>query len=325
MLVRRVALFCTLLMAASCGQRENQSLEEAVREAKKRNTDILLLVTKSDECFACSLLEENVLQNPDWTPEKNFAVCRIDHTAKLREEAPEVWREQELLFLRYGIDSFPTILLCDSEAWPYYKGHYNDEPAAEFLARLLDARALRGAKLRSLLASAQAEGSQTGGPQTAALALDILAEWGVDSAYYQLKALAAPDAPDARYAVELARYWFLQGVPEEARVWEDFLQKKWPEARRDFDIWRTLRDVEEHESQAFDWEAAWGRLAPLWGQAASGETKYQLASALGELAWQLRRRDECILYFRRACDYAPDDRVKDLLQNRLRSLEAQDF
>jgi thioredoxin-related protein len=309
---------CGILFAFACGSREYASIEKSAEEAQKQNKDILLIVTMSDECYACNLLEENVFQDKHWTPEDSFIVCHIDHTANLKKDAPEVWQAQELFFLRFGIDSFPTVMLCTPEAWPYYKGTYHDEDAAVFLEYLEEIRAERSDLLAALLKTAAAA-------EEAEAALTQLEEWGVAQPYHQLKALAAPHASGARYAVELAQYWSLQNEQEQAGVWEKFLQEKWPDAWQDYRIWLALRDVEKNEQERCEWAAAWAKLSPLWGQAVGSEAKYQLAAALGELAYQLRRRDACLQYFRLAYTHAPDARMKSVLARRLEILETQDF
>ena len=316
------SLFLAFLLSgvfvACSSQKTHDSLDAAIAAAGSNSRDILIIVSKSDECHACSLLEKNILTNPQWKPESLYEVVRIDLTEKLKKEHPELWKSGDTIQTRYGARWFPAIILTDSRGMPYHIGGY-DESSPEEVFKLLEGRTKeRRHELAAILAKA------TNGMKARA-ALHKLKEWGVDTAYHKLKALAMGGSRDPGFAIELVEYWTALGDLKKREEWLRVLETGWPQAWRDTLVRLDVEQIEKNEFEKMEWKAARAKLEPLMAKKPLGIAASRLYAALGEVAYQLRERGPCLGYFSQALEHAPEGKLKTMLTNRLAYLKKNSF
>jgi len=315
----RISCLLMLAVFAACSaERTHDSLDSAVKAAGSSAKDILIIVSKSDECHACSQLEQNVLTNAAWNPWRLYEVVKVDMTEALKKSDPERWQGGRQLQARYGARWFPVIVLTDSRGLPYHIGGYNEASAEEFFRTLEERTRERRPELAALLAKA------TNGAK-ARVALTRLREWGVDTAYHQLKALAMGGSKDPEYAVELVDYFTALGDLSRRDQWLRVLETGWPQVWRDTLVRQGVDEIEKTEFERFEWKQARVKLERLLERKPAGAAASRLHVALGEVAYQLRERTTCIGHFTRALETAPPGSQRDSIADRLRYLQSQQF
>ncbi len=106
----------SLCLASSGRGAENwlTSYDEALAESTKTGKPVLALFTGSDWCPHCRTLEERVLATPafgQWA-EEHVVLLMVD----LPESGitPEVRSERSRICIKYGVRTFPTVLVIDS-------------------------------------------------------------------------------------------------------------------------------------------------------------------------------------------------------------------
>lgn len=314
-------IFCLpilIVLSACSGTRMHDSLDSAIQAARSSAKDILVIVSQSDECLACSLLEKNVLTNSAWHPWQGYEVVLVDMSEDMKTKSPEHWQNGRQIQARYGACWFPVVALADSDGLPYHLGEYAGESATEF-SRMLEARTRkRRPELVTLLAKA------TNGAN-AKLALERLREWGVDTAYHHLKALALASTQDPRYAVELVDYFTAVGDFSQRAHWLSVLESGWPQLWRDTLVRQDIEKIRQNEFERFEWKEARLKLEKLFERKPSGAVASLLYAALGEVAYQLRERARSIEHFTKALETALPGKERESLADRLRYLQSQQF
>lgn len=135
--------------------------EEAIASAKKNKKDLLLLYTGSDWCPPCKKLEQEVLTDESFylEAETYFEFVKFDFlknsplpesTSKLNDQ----WAE------KFGIDSFPTLVLVDANLKPYAFAGYEEGGVENFLGMLEESRQVRVARDEKMLLAEKATGDQ---------------------------------------------------------------------------------------------------------------------------------------------------------------------
>lgn len=112
-----VAVIAASLALASAGLGAENWLtnyDEAMAESTKTGKPVLTLFTGSDWCPHCRTLEERVLATPafgQWA-EEHVVLLMVD----LPESGitPEVRSERSRICIKYGVRTFPTVLVLDS-------------------------------------------------------------------------------------------------------------------------------------------------------------------------------------------------------------------
>jgi thioredoxin-related protein len=303
----------------NCSSAETHaSLESAIKAAQSSSKNILIIISKSDECHACSLLERNVLTNPAWNPQKKYEVVMLDMTEEVKTSSPKKWSTGMQLQTRYGTRWYPAIILTDVRGLPYHIGGYDESSPVDFMQLLETRSQQRGPEMRALLAKA------TNGAKARA-ALARLHDWGVDTAYHQLKALAMSGNKDPRYAIELVDYWTALGDNTRRDEWLRVLEIGWPQAWRDTMVRQAVEAIEKNEFERYEWKQARQKLETLIARKPQGAVASKLYAALGETAYQLRERDVCLRYIEMAWQLAPEGKLKDGLRDRLQYLATQKF
>jgi thioredoxin-related protein len=133
--------------------------DEAVAAAKKEKKDILLLFTGSDWCPPCKKLEREVFADEDFYAEAegHFVFVKFDFlkNSPLRDE---VKKKNDEWSQKFGVDSFPTIVLIDPELKPYAFAGYEEGGAENFLGMLEESRQIRITRDEKMTAAAKAKG-----------------------------------------------------------------------------------------------------------------------------------------------------------------------
>ena len=142
-------LFRTILFTAAClsflssvfaaapdGWREGFT-DEARAEAEKEKRFILLFFTGSDWCIWCVRLHDEVLSQPAFKEyaAKNLVLLLVDFPNK-KPMTKEQKAANNALAQKYGIRSFPTILILNSDGQVLAKTGYRRGGAAAYVNHL---------------------------------------------------------------------------------------------------------------------------------------------------------------------------------------------
>ncbi len=88
----------------------------AVAEATKSGRSLLLNFTGSDWCIWCSRLRDEILQTPEFARYASEALVLIEVDFPRKKTLPsELKKQNATLAERFGVDSFPTLLLINPE------------------------------------------------------------------------------------------------------------------------------------------------------------------------------------------------------------------
>ena len=148
--------------------------EEAVNQSTSLNKPMLLFFTGTGWCQACSRLEEEVLHKKQFSDilGKQFIYVKVDFPRKegYTQDAKTEAQNQQLLS-KFGVRSFPTVLILDSQQQKIGTGGYRaggPEAYANFLMKMVNdyidykqgmkqvSSQTPGAELKQLLEKAQA-------------------------------------------------------------------------------------------------------------------------------------------------------------------------
>ena len=156
-----VALFFTGQCAKAEESQWSDDPKGAIETATKEKKDLLLLFTGSDWCPPCQKLEQEVFVDEDFYAEAegHFVFVKFDFlkNSPLREEVKlknEEWSK------KFGVDSFPTIVLVDAKLKPYAFAGYEKGGAENFLGMLEESRQVRINRDKKMEAAAGAKGDE---------------------------------------------------------------------------------------------------------------------------------------------------------------------
>lgn len=126
---------------------ENEFTEDAaaaIKLAVESERDILFLFTGSDWCAPCQKLEKEVLSEKEFLFEvsKHYVLVKFDFPKKT-EQDPEIAKQNQTYADKYGVGSFPTLVLTDNQLKPFAFADYKEGGFRNYLALLEEARQLR--------------------------------------------------------------------------------------------------------------------------------------------------------------------------------------
>ncbi len=154
-----ISFFFTNHWVAAEESQWSDNPKESIAAAKKDKKDILLLFTGSDWCPPCKKLEQEVFADEDFYAEAegHFVFVKFDFlkNSPLRDE---VKKKNEEWSSKFGVDSFPTIVLVDPELKPYAFAGYEEGGAENFLGMLEESRQIRITRDEKMTAAAKAQG-----------------------------------------------------------------------------------------------------------------------------------------------------------------------
>ena len=138
-----IALFSIIVVGliSQCTYAEESQWQNdpdtATKTAAKEKKDLLLLFTGSDWCPPCQKLEQEVFSDEDFYAEAegDFVFVKFDFlkNSPIREE---VQKKNEEWANKFGVDSFPTIVLVDPQLRPYAFAGYEKGGSENFLGML---------------------------------------------------------------------------------------------------------------------------------------------------------------------------------------------
>ncbi|MEM7247416.1 MAG: thioredoxin family protein [Acidobacteriota bacterium] len=121
--------------------------EKAKQLAKAENKDILLLFTGSDWCPPCKRLEREVFKKPEFAQYASEKLVLVELDFPRRKQLPLEDRKRNDLWKRhYGVSSFPTVLMTDTDLRAYAKTGFRAGGPANYqkhLDALIETRVLR--------------------------------------------------------------------------------------------------------------------------------------------------------------------------------------
>lgn len=124
-----------------------QDLEAAKQAAQAEDKDLLLFFNGSDWCPPCMAIARNVFFHDDFKQQATgkFVPVFLDfpRTPQAQRKVQDMKRNVALQ-QRYGITSYPTVVLADQFGQPYsYLGGYSGESPQEYLDKLDQAQSIR--------------------------------------------------------------------------------------------------------------------------------------------------------------------------------------
>ncbi len=134
---------------------------KAIARAKEDDRDLLLLYTGSDWCPPCKKLEEEVFGVEGFMDEatRKFVLVKFDFPKQL--ELPDGIKEQNAAWAdKYGVASYPTVILVDRDLLPYAITGYEPGGVENYLGKLEEYRQLRVERDRLFAAADKAEGTE---------------------------------------------------------------------------------------------------------------------------------------------------------------------
>ncbi|MGY8749853.1 MAG: thioredoxin fold domain-containing protein [Pirellulales bacterium] len=147
----RVVIITTLLFSLSnfsmlVGQEVGftEDAPSAIKRAKLDKKDVIFLFTGSDWCPPCKKLEKEVLSEKEFLEEisKQYVLIMLDFP-KNSPQAPELAKQNDGYSKKFGIESFPTLVLTDSKLIPFAFAGYEEGGFLNYLDLLQNARKLR--------------------------------------------------------------------------------------------------------------------------------------------------------------------------------------
>jgi thioredoxin-related protein len=142
--------------------------EEGQAAAKVQGKDLLIDFGGSDWCLPCRWLKERVFSTPEFVERAGgeFVLIDIDTPVTNRVKIPAERKQRyEKLQERYGITTFPTVVLATPDGRPYARTTYRDslQTPEAYWKHLVPLRE-RGQRLRAALARAEtADGRKRAG------------------------------------------------------------------------------------------------------------------------------------------------------------------
>lgn len=139
----------------------SQDPKASIATATKDKKDLLLLFTGSDWCPPCKKLEAEVFLDEDFyaEAEDDFVFVKFDflRNSPLREEVKQANEEWAT---KFGVDSFPTVVLVDPKLKPYAFAGYEEGGAENFLGMLEESRQVRINRDKNMASAATAKGDE---------------------------------------------------------------------------------------------------------------------------------------------------------------------
>ncbi len=125
----------------------------AKSKAYKENKDLFMLFTGSDWIELCQIYEKDILNQPAFRAElgDQFIMLKLDFPQKT-PQPNNIRLQNQLLFAKYRIRGFPTVILADDDARPYaVLGYQKSSPKAHgaLVATLQLTRQRRDQKLEA--------------------------------------------------------------------------------------------------------------------------------------------------------------------------------
>jgi len=142
------------------GEGWSHDFEAAKKQAASEKKDLLIDFTGSDWCSWCIKLNDEVFKHDAFKTgvKDKFVLVELDYPKDKSKLSEETQKQNEELQGKYGIQGFPTILLCDAEGKPFAKTGYQPGGPEKYVAQLDELRAKKDTRDKSFADAAKAEG-----------------------------------------------------------------------------------------------------------------------------------------------------------------------
>jgi protein disulfide-isomerase len=137
LLTAALGLFLVLQLQAAEGEWMTD-LSKAQAKAKTEKKLVLVDFTGSDWCPPCRALHKNVFSDKEFTEyaKKNLVLVEVDFPRR-KEQPAELKKANRALAEKYNVESFPTVLVFDSNGKQLdRKEGYGGDSAKNFVASL---------------------------------------------------------------------------------------------------------------------------------------------------------------------------------------------
>jgi len=112
---------------------------KALEKAGKSGQPVLVDFTGSDWCPGCIYLRKNIFDTDEfakYAADHQFVLLELDFPRTAGKMPPEQLKFHEELMRRYGVSSFPTVLLMEGDGAPYAKILGATRTPGEYLKKL---------------------------------------------------------------------------------------------------------------------------------------------------------------------------------------------
>lgn len=135
--------------------------DKAVAKARQEKKDLLLLYTGSDWCRPCQKLEEEVFSGEGFYDEvaQNFVLVKFDFP-KEREQSERIKKQNARWSERFGVSSYPTVILLDDQLLPYGIAGYEPGGVENYLGKLAELQEAKNQRDENLAAAEKATGAE---------------------------------------------------------------------------------------------------------------------------------------------------------------------
>lgn len=139
-----------------------QDFAAAQEKAKTENKDLFIDFTGSDWCGWCIKLDDEVFSAGDFETkiQEQYVLVKLDYPKDPAIVTDEVRAQNKVLMARYGVQSFPTILLTDAAGNPYASTGYEPGGPEKYLEHLAEKRQAKEKFAAALTALASLEGAE---------------------------------------------------------------------------------------------------------------------------------------------------------------------
>jgi thioredoxin-related protein len=194
--------------AIAGGEGWSHDFEAAKKQAAGEKKDLLMDFTGSDWCGWCIKLNDEVFKHDAFKTgvKDKFVLVELDYPKDKSKLSEETQKQNEDLQGKYGIQGFPTILLCDAEGKPFAKTGYQAGGPEKYVAHLDELRAKKETRDKSFADAAKADGPAKAKALIAALDAMELEDETVGAFYSDVvtQIKAADPKDETGYAKKLA-------------------------------------------------------------------------------------------------------------------------
>ena len=126
-----------ILLAGICLTATAGVFEEAIRSSTERNLPIFAYFSASDWSVECMRFDSIVLQKPEFKTyaSSNLIMLQIDYPRK-QSLPEEIQKQNDELRKKYGISSYPTVLLLNSKGGVIATKNYDKGGVTEYIEEL---------------------------------------------------------------------------------------------------------------------------------------------------------------------------------------------
>ena len=171
-------LFVLVLSAACARVAWLDDLEEAQKESKKSDKQILAIFTSQKANMLCARITQETISSPIFTKEasQHFVLLNLDFPPG----------HDEAMLQRYGIYQLPAVLLLDSNGRSFASSDYSGEEGALWLAQITQLDSQRQER-DEILKTAARETDHGKRLEAFVAAINTFSRWGIIGNFPELK------------------------------------------------------------------------------------------------------------------------------------------